>query len=133
MYSSSMSSVHLRILDYSDKARTIPTTTLRSGYYRLHSFWHYCSLVQNVNFKSGTSTGGKHTTSCIHDVLVADHKTNTGYQRLGVASKGTTFIPHSSKSVLQLPSSSTQQNTVTVYVMCIPFMHTVQITNKYHI
>jgi hypothetical protein len=90
-------------------------------------------MMQRVNFKSGTSNGGQHTTSYIHDVIIADHKTNKRYQRLGVASKGTTFIPHTSKSALQLPSSNTQQNKVTIYLMCVHFMHIVQITNKYHI
>lgn len=102
-------------------------------YYKLHSFPHYCRLEQQVNFKSGTNNGRKHTPSCIHSVLIADHKTNKRNQQLGVASKGTWFIPHSTKSVLQLPSSRTQQNTVTIYLICIPFMHTVQIANKYHI
>jgi len=90
-------------------------------------------VMQRVNFKSGTSNGGKHTTSCIHNILIADHKTNKRYQQLGVASKGTRFIQHSSKSALQLPSSNMQQNTVTIYLKCIPFMHNIQITNKYHI
>lgn len=89
-------------------------------------------VMQPVNFKSGTSNGGKHTTSCIHNILIAYHKTNKRYQWLGVASKGVRFVPHSSKSVLQLPSSNTQQNTVTIYLICIPFMDTVQLTNKYH-
>jgi hypothetical protein len=90
-------------------------------------------MMQQVNFKSGTSNGGKHTTSCINDVLIADHKTNKRYRRLRVASKETRFIPHTSKSALQLPSSNTQQNRVTIYLVCVPFMHIVQITNKYHI
>ena len=53
LYSSSMSFVHLRILNYSDKARTIPSTTLQLGYYRLHSFWHYCRLYTELISKMG--------------------------------------------------------------------------------
>jgi hypothetical protein len=90
-------------------------------------------VIQWVNFKNGTSNGGKHTTSCIHNVLTADHKRNKRYQRLGAASRGTRFIRHSSKSSLQLPSSNTQQNTVIIYLKWIPFTHNVKITNKYHI
>lgn len=51
LYSSSTSFVHHRILNYSDKARTIPRTTLQLGYYRLHSFWHYCRLYSQLILK----------------------------------------------------------------------------------
>ena len=53
LYSTSMSFVHLRILNYFDKARTIPNTTLLLGYYRLHSFWHCCSLWGQLILKVG--------------------------------------------------------------------------------
>jgi hypothetical protein len=61
IYSSS-SSVHLTILNHSDKVTTIQSSTLQLGFWRLHSFWHYCRLLQQVDFKSRTSNGGNHTT-----------------------------------------------------------------------
>jgi hypothetical protein len=53
LYSTSMSFVHLRILNYSDKARTIPSKTLLLGYYRLRSFWYCCRLCSQLILKVG--------------------------------------------------------------------------------